>query len=172
VRGTGWRGLVPFGNTAIRRPFTDIKPMNKADILRYATEHNLSFRQDPTNTEDRYLRNRLREKLRFFDNGKKSELTKIYHRTYNLRDEVDDIVCEILQDITSKNGEIERKLFYDLDNNIALEILRAALLRAGVSATRPQILDFLNAIKTYHPGKYFNLPGDKLVKINKHNFVI
>ncbi len=161
VRGTGWRGLVPFGNNAIRRPFTDIKPMNKADILRYAAEHNLSFRQDPTNTSGQYLRNILREKL---GPKAKKHLLEIYHETNNLKIEIDAILDKILP----KDGVYERAWFSNLDNATAIEILRAGLLRAGISVTRPQALDFLDAIRTYKPGKHFNLPGDRLVEISKN----
>lgn len=165
VRGTGWRGLVPFGNTAIRRPFTDIKPMAKADILRYAAEHNLSFRQDPTNTSEQYLRNILREKL---DSATKKEFLKIYHVMNNLKIEIDATLDEFLPE----NGVYERAWFSNLDDATAIEILRAGLLRADISITRPQALDFLNAIRTYKPGKHFNLPGDRLIKMSKTNFTL
>ena len=171
ARGTGWRGLVPFGNAAVKRPFVKTG-VDKAKILQYAAEHSLAFRQDPTNTEDRYLRNRLRERLKFLENDKKVELLKIYHDMYNLRCEIDSSVRTVLQKITLENDKIERKIFYDLDDNVAQEILRAILHKAGISATRPQILDFLNAIRTYGPGKYFNLPGDILVKFTKDSFLI
>ena len=197
TRGTSWRGLVPFGNTAIKRPFieTTLLPKGSRDefsklqgcfsddgvpgdesdfvvdkkmILQYATEHGLSFRQDPTNTEDKYLRNRLREKMRFLDDSKKKELLKIYHQTNNLKNSVDQLLDEILP----KDGVYQRTWFDDLDRDEAIEILRAALMRAGVSATRPQMLDFLKAIREYEPAKQFNLPGDRLVKISKNFFIL
>ena len=43
LRGTGWRGLAPMANQNIERPLID---WPKSQIYRYATEHNLSFRQD------------------------------------------------------------------------------------------------------------------------------
>lgn len=53
---------------------------------------------------------------------------------------------------------------------VALELLRAGTLRAGIQATRPQLEEFRQAILNYAPGKRFNLPGDKLVKLNKEDF--
>ena len=62
LRGTGWRGLVPLDADDIKRPLIE-KNFSKKDLLKYAAENDLSFREDPTNHEDNYLRNRLREKL-------------------------------------------------------------------------------------------------------------
>ena len=169
VRGTGWRGLAPFGNLAIRRPLiSENLAMSKRDILCYAAKHEIVFRQDPTNTDERYLRNRLRHEVNNLPSDMQAKLLEIYHRMNNLRGEVDEILAEILPE----DGRYERDWFSDLDDLVALEILRAALLRAGVSATRPQILDFLSAIRTYGSGKKFNLPGDRLVRFTKSGFVL
>ena len=176
IRGTGWRGMAPFGNLAVFRPFlSDEMFMTKADILRYASENNIVFRQDPTNTEDRYLRNRVRHEVNNLPERSRAELVKIYHEMNNLRAEIDTVVGEILP----KDGVFERAWFAQpgdddsgLPDNVALEILRAGLLRAGISATRPQILDFLSAIRTYESGKKFNLPRDRLVRFTKSGFVL
>ena len=53
-----------------------------------------------------------------------------------------------------------------------MEMLRAALMRAGVSATRPQTMNFLKAIREYAPGKKFNLPGDRLVRMGRKDFML
>ena len=169
LRGTGWRGLAPFGNVVIRRPFLENTPViGKREVYKYAASHKVVFRQDPTNTDDRYLRNRLRLRVSELDSGTIFELLKIYHEMNNLKTSVDAILAEILPE----DGVFERKWFDDLDDAVALEILRAGLLRAGISATRPQILDFLRAIREYQPGKYFNLPGDRLVKFSKTSFAL
>ncbi len=167
IRGTGWRGMAPFGNAVVKRPFVETG-IDKAKILQYAVEHSLAFRQDPTNSDGRYLRNRLREKLRFLDNSKKNEFLKLYHETNNLRDEIDSIIADLLP----ANGIYFRHWFSRLDDDVAMEILRGALKKAGLSATRPQMLDFLKAIREYASGKQFNLPGDKLVKFGKRDFKI
>ena len=55
-RGTGWRGLAVIDSDVIR-PLTD---MNKSEILSYARNHNLKWREDSTNSTNVYLRNRIR----------------------------------------------------------------------------------------------------------------
>ena len=64
----------------------------------------------------------------------------------------------------------QRTWFTKLDQNIALELLRAGTLRANISATRPQLENFRQAILTYAPGKYFNLPNNHLIKLTKTMF--
>lgn len=61
IRGTGVDGLLLFKtwNQEVFRPFLDI---SKSDLLEYAEDHKISWVEDPSNTEDHYLRNWLREK--------------------------------------------------------------------------------------------------------------
>lgn len=169
-RGTGWRGLVPFTDESIHRFFLEFTH-SKREILDMASiyRNNVTFRQDPTNNESTYLRNRLREKLSLME---EYDLHVFYAGYYlpqtNLRRRIDNIIARLLPE----DGRYERSWFYEMDDKVALEILRAGLLKSGVSATRPQIMEFLSAIRTYAPHKKFNLPGDKLVTIYKDYFVL
>lgn len=173
LRGTGWRGLTPLDTPDIRRPFLEpeffglSEPWSKNDVMIYAAEHEVAFRQDPTNAEDNYLRNRLREKLKVFD--KKQAIYELWQKQKKLKTEIDEIVAKLLPE---KGKAWQRSWFKNLDKNVALEILRAGTLRAGISATRPQLENFRQAILTYAPGKSFNLPGDKLVRFSKDEFYL
>ena len=62
LRGSGLKGLrsIPRQNGPIIRPMLNF---TKSDIYEYAVEHNIPFREDTTNFEDHYLRNRIRQKL-------------------------------------------------------------------------------------------------------------
>jgi tRNA(Ile)-lysidine synthase len=59
LRGAGLRGLcgMPAVRGAIVRPLIQVV---RRDILAYVQAHHLSFRDDPSNTQRRYRRNRLR----------------------------------------------------------------------------------------------------------------
>ena len=169
LRGTGPRGLAVLSAPKIHRPFID-GPFNevfdKKAILKYACENEIPFRQDPTNYEDVYLRNRVRPITANLDDGTKKKLYELWNKQKDIFDEVDEIV----NDLIPKDLVFERAWFKNLDDNLAIEILRAGLLKVGISATRPQLADFLNAIRTYETGKQFNLPNDKLVKLNRKDF--
>ena len=169
LRGTGIRGLAGLSTLGIRRPFIDgffSEIFDKRKILKYAAKNKLIFREDPTNSSDDYLRNRIRQKV--FDLNFETK-QKIFELWKKQKADVFEIE-KILENILPENQKYERAWFFNLDEKISLEILREALMRARISATRPQILEFLNAIKTYLPGKKFNLPSDRLVKINKKDF--
>lgn len=172
IRGTGWRGLAVMNTAGIRRPFLENyielgfeKPPAKNDLLRYAGEHNLRFREDQSNSSDEYLRNRLYHQMNNF--GAKMEVFELWQKQVKLRSEIDTLIAE-----TSPSGEWQRNWFRKMPDEVALEMLRAGLFKKDIKATRPQLWDFLKAIREYAPGKYFNLPGDRMVRINRDVFDI
>ena len=177
IRGTGIRGLAPFSSFGVRRPFLDgfldprefrLEAFDRRGILKYAAEHKISFRQDPTNTSQDYLRNRVREKT---FNLPLSTKLKIYRLWQEQREIVRGIDREV-EGLVPEDLRFGREMFREMGEREGLEILRGGLMRAGVSATRPQMREFYQAILDYAPGKKFNLPGDKLVRINKKDFML
>ena len=168
LRGTGWRGITALVSSDIVRPMLS---WPKSKIYRYAAEHQIVFREDPTNHEDDYLRNRLRPKVsEFLHNDLPSgvALLVIGIRQGTIRSEIEALASEILP----HEKTYPRAIFKNLDDATAEEILRSILVSHNISATRPQIHDFLDAIRTYNSGKKFNLPKDRLVRFNKSEFVL
>ena len=177
LRGTGFRGLACLSSPGIRRPFLDglfdpeefgFSAFDKSSILTYASKNDIHFRLDPTNETSVYLRNRVREKTRSLPLEKKLTLFELWQAQKSLVKEIDSLTESILPE----NLIFSRSIFSELNDSTSLEILRAALLRAGVSTTIPQRKEFLTAIRTYAPEKMFNLPKDKMVKIHKQNFML
>lgn len=173
LRGTGWRGLAVLDAPGVRRPLLETEicyePMDKQAIWEYAAKRGLKFREDQTNSSLDFLRNRVRAKLteEDWEFEQKLKMWRLWQRQKELKREIDQLVVSLLP----PEGEPwRRKWFQELDESVAQELLRAGLLRAGVRATRPQIEDFRQAILHYQSGKCFNLPGNKLVKIEKKTF--
>lgn len=174
LRGTGWRGLAPFSDARIEQPFIAEK-MTKNDILVEAAKNGIIFRQDPTNVEENYLRNRLRKNVAAM---KKDELLKIYNlyeRQAKIRQEIETITGSLVADVAEQkmptgHMQYSRVFFRLLDDDVALEVLRSVVTRCDVSLTRPQLKDFLTAVREYLPGKRFNLPGDRMAEIRKNWF--
>lgn len=173
VRGTGWRGLAALDSADIKRPFLETEwfyePMDKAAIIEYAAKRGLHWREDSTNTSDKYLRNRVRERIaeENLSFEKKLAIWELWQKQKALRREIDQSIRETLPE-----KEWQRSWFRELNKATALELLRAGILRAGISTTRPQLEEFRQAILNYAPGKCFNLPQDKLVKLKKDSFTI
>ncbi|MBR3323720.1 tRNA lysidine(34) synthetase TilS [Candidatus Saccharibacteria bacterium] len=162
LRGTKWRGLAPMNSSNIKRPFIEMG-WGKKDILKYAGARQLKFRQDPTNYEDKYLRNRIRQQLAEKNSRDLQNLLELFRRQTTIKTEIEQIIADILP----PDGIYQRNWFKNLDEQVALEILRASLAQKNIRVTYPQLKDFLAAIKTYAPEKIFNLPSGKLVKIHK-----
>lgn len=183
IRGTGWRGLACLDAENIERPLLEAEnlyePMDKLAIYEYAAKRGLRFREDQTNSSNKYLRNRVREALaeenddhREMEWEEKMRIWQLWQEQKKLKREINKIVVSLLP---AEGEKWQRKWFRELDvdewgQKVARELLWAGLLRAGVRATRPQIEDFRQAILNYRPGKFFNLPGDKLIRLGKLDF--
>lgn len=169
IRGTGWRGLTPFYGDELVRPFI-IAKMWKRDVLRFAGEQNICFRQDPTNHETNYLRNRVRKKMAALDEITRVNIINLFEKQNELRGKIEKLVTELAkQTVVGKNFH-KKELFLVADENVALEVLREICLMHGYSLTRKQLADFLSAIKTYAPHKRFNLPKNHFATILKNYF--
>ena len=163
IRGTGWRGLVPFQNSLIERPLLN---WFKKDIYLYAVKNNIVFRQDQTNTDDKYLRNRIRLKFTELSDLEKQKIINLHSKQKILSKEIDKIANQLVSEIID-GEEIERKIFQETDNVVATELLRRTLSRFGYNLTRPQLYLALDAMRNYHKGKKFNLPHNHFIVFSR-----
>lgn len=106
IRGTGWRGLTPFSDNRIHRPFIEMG-FYKVDILRFAAENKVLFREDPTNATDDYLRNRVRSKLLIMPRVEKERLIDFYKRQAIIRHEIEELCESLLNFLLMKNSSDE-----------------------------------------------------------------
>ena len=166
LRGTGWRGLAPLRNPQIKRPLLD---WEKRDIYIYATKNRLSFRQDQTNTEDGYLRNRVRAALLGATQEQKDNLYRLYLDQCQIADQIEELISTWHQ---GEDKSIKRDIFDAIDDDIALELLRDYLQEYDISQTRPQLRRILTAIREYQAGKRFPLGKDAFIQISKYNFSV
>lgn len=171
IRGTGWRGLAVFGNRGIGRFFVDFHDRlggfwSKKDVINYALDKGLEWHEDETNTDPKYLRNRVRAVLGKAGNYGElvQEVGQLFWGQRRLADEIDKIVAEI---VGAENLD-ERQVLLSLPEEALAEILRAKLIKSGHAQTRNGITKLVDAIETYQNGKRVNLEGDFLVKIGKN----
>ena len=165
IRGTGWRGLAPMSASNIERPLLDWR---KKDIYRYACEHNLSFRQDQTNTEGDYLRNRVREKLCGLSEEDKVKLLELYASQKKIRGEYEEIMAVIIKG--EEADYCQKRLILESPHECALEIMREWLLMNGVSLTRPQLEKCIDAVREYAPNKKLSLDREHFLEVGKYSF--
>jgi tRNA(Ile)-lysidine synthase len=161
-RGTGWRGLAVLDSENIIRPMTRFF---KSEIREFAEKNNLEWHEDSTNVSDLYLRNRFRKKLIGFDDSKKLEILSLWSAQKNIKSEIEKTISELVE----KKGEYERKMFFDLPESVAIEIIR--YITNGL-LTRPQMMRTLAAIKTFESSKVLQPGGNLSIRFSSRNFIV
>lgn len=160
-RGTGWRGLAAMDSDVIR-PLIN---MTKTEILDYAKNHKLSWREDSTNLHQDYLRNRLRHKMIDMEYDKKWQLLGLWSQQKSIKREIDKEIVRLI----GSGPNYSRYFFTHINDNLAIECLRVATMS---KLTRPQLIKALYAIKTIKPGKIYTAGSGIIMNFSSRNFVI
>lgn len=156
ARGTGWRGLAVLNAEDIYRPLINFK---KQEIINYAKQNNLKWREDSTNSLNVYMRNIVRHKIDL-SNEQKNELQILHQEQIRLAEEIKSEVTSLLKSIKNDN-KISRYFINSIDQASAYEIIRE--LTKG-ELTPNQIDSVINAIKTQRNGTIFE--ASKNIKIH------
>ncbi len=165
IRGTGWRGLAVLDSPDILRPLLS---MTKKEIIDYAKKNDLQWREDATNSDMKYLRNNVRQKLKDLDDETKELLRRYRQRQVFLRQMVDNEINPLIH-----TSPYSRYLLANVPQVAGLELLRGILIHeTGQGLTRPQLVRALLAIKTYQPTKVFAINSDYVLTFSRTDFVV
>ncbi len=122
-RGSGWRGLAPLKETDdIKRPLLNIW---KSQLIEYARENNLNWREDSTNKVLDTPRNHLRDKLAGSPKLKE-ELHQQLISNDKVRDDKEKELGKLAKEIISTSEgtiTIDRSKLLSLDKDIARDLL-------------------------------------------------
>ena len=132
------------------RPLID---MTKADVVRYALEHDLDWREDKTNDSQGYWRNRLRAQVIGRLLTERNKMLALSHGQRRLRVEIDYEVTRYIEqrvDCVDNRPVMYRYDLIMLPADVAIEILRR-LTKGWL--TRPQLGQLLLFIKVGKPSK-------------------
>lgn len=163
IRGTGWRGLAPFTiETRLLRPLLHVR---KDDLVGYARRHNIAWRNDPTNTDQTYLRNYVRHSLIPLFNQRSNTWYDIFLRHIRnqqaLRHDINFECQQWLNSNAVKTAEQWQCRRYALimpEPSMAYELLQALFTAAtGHTAERPLAEAALLFTKAARPGKRMQL---------------
>jgi len=61
IRGTGVSGL--HGIQELDKIIRPLLKLEKYDLIKYAKQHNIDYREDSSNSDDKYVRNKIRNKI-------------------------------------------------------------------------------------------------------------
>lgn len=165
-RGTGWRGLAVLGRSDVWRPLLS---MRKKAILQYAAEHNLQWREDSTNSSQKYLRNRMRAALRMASDDSVEYMALLRSRQAELRDQIEAEGNSVLP----AGIYYPRHLFISIGSDVAVELLRHICLRhLQDSLTIKQRQQMLHAIKTLHSGRVYEISNGITLRFTKTEFIV
>ncbi len=127
IRGTSLTGLIGM------RPEADgyIRPLlalSKNEILTYLHTHTIAYLQDPTNTSDNYLRNRLRKNvlpaLKLADHRFEKNFQSTLERLHNAELLLEKITQETFNKISANSGEsLDKQAFLSLDTYLQQRLL-------------------------------------------------
>jgi tRNA(Ile)-lysidine synthase len=151
LRGTGRRGVSAIANNpSVIRPLLNVP---KADLLSYAGHHRLKWREDSTNADPKYLRNKIRrEVLPNLTAEQKNQFIKNIQEITDNNKIADALVATISQSIETK-GKIDRYKFTMLPDDIAKEIIIYWLRQKSVMEYDKKIVERLVVtIKTAKSG--------------------
>ena len=171
IRGSGRRGLSSLQSTAAtRRPLLG---ESKATITAYAVFHNLQWKEDSTNADDKYLRNYIRHYVlpKFTESDQKS----LYNIIVNMRvtnSEIDQITEALLAEITD-DGCVQRDAYSCLPHPVAKELMVCWLRRNNITVINTAMIERLVlAAKTAAAGKRFNVKGGLWLWVMTRNLAL
>jgi tRNA(Ile)-lysidine synthetase-like protein len=166
MRGTGWRGVCSLRSTGnIVRPLLGIG-MKKADIVRYAIKHGLSWREDSTNDDVRYLRNYIRHGLTSQLSAEvTSQLRALYDRQCELRLQIDAELSALL----TPHDPLSRYACIMMGDDVAEELIPAWLDQPLQRPTTRRILHFA---KTARPGSKLSFDSNQFIEATLRELIV
>lgn len=161
LRGTGWRGLAVLDSDVVRL-LTGVK---KSEIIDYANDHKLTWHDDSTNFENKYLRNRIRHHTNNLEEDKKRQLLSLWAQQKSLKQLISKEAAKLVGD----GPTYSRYFFIHIDQSTGMECLRHIV---GTSLTRPQLIKALHAIKTALPHKIYDAGNGVKIYFTSRNFTV
>lgn len=160
LRGTGRSGLSSLASTNERvRPLLHIP---KKELVAYAQEHGLAWREDSTNKDTKYLRNAIRHTIvtKMSDTQRQNWLT-ILGDIHTVNQKLDAEIYILLRRGLHKGTLVlNRSWFIALPHGIAKEVIRALLYRSGAKDVDKKTIERLVVqIKTLPGGKTLQASG-------------
>jgi len=171
LRGTGRRGLTALASTPTRlRPLLDV---SKTDILAYAKQHGIAWREDSTNADQRYLRNYIRHTLLpQFNEAARRTLLQIIADMRQQNEDINRLLADCLAAWTVGTC-MNRRQFTLLPHAVAKEMLAAWLRQNGLLSYDARTLERVTiAAKTLHPGRAISLVSGAVIYVEKETLAL
>lgn len=166
LRGTNRRGLSSLRSMdTVKRPLANV---SKKELIRYAELEGLRWREDSTNSDERYARNyiRLRIMPRFTSTSRK-ELLAIIQRATRLNEAIFTQLINYLH-IQPARDTLDRHGFIMLPHLVSREVMAEWLLQnTGAELTKNMLERLVHAAKTGKTGSKIDVDKDYWLEIGR-----
>lgn len=166
LRGTRRKGLTPFTSQPdIIRPLTD---RTKAELINYAKDQGLVWREDSTNQNLNYRRNYIRHQVvPRLTSEQRQQLLQLNQQTVAVNQEIDQLLANWLGD------RLDRRQFIALPHDISREVMAAWLRQHHITDFSAQTIERLvAAAKTYQPGQQMPVQAGWYLRVSKADLAL
>ena len=167
IRGTGWRGLQSLRDTEThRRPFINTP---KIDIVTHAIENNVSWREDSTNDDMRYLRNYVRYGIMPRLSGEQThELFSLYEKQCKIGSMITAASKQLLRLASDGEDALSRYWLIMTPDKVARELLRQ---KYG-AMTNMQLSRLLAFARTARHGAKLEVSKQHMFRVTPHQLIV
>lgn len=166
----GWRTIPPISGPFIR----PLMGTSREEILAYARENEIEYREDPSNSEQKYLRNKIRHELLPLIESWRPGVRRSLWRSVDLLREMDGVIQEDLQERLGDKRELSSPSMQIpfaeiLDHGSPMLTLHFLLRKQGFHPDRLE--DILIAMQEGRTGATFSDGGMK-VTIDRGRLIV
>lgn len=171
LRGTGRKGLSALkSHGGVERPLLYI---SKAEIADYARVHRLEWREDSTNTDEKYLRNYIRRRIvPRLDEQSRSRLLEIIANSAANSDKIDTLLVKYLSE-NSGSGRLVRRSVVEMPHAVAREVMAAWLRDHGLrDFDRSTLERLVIGAKTARAGSRFDVRRSLKLRVGRNDLAL
>lgn len=171
MRGTGRRGMSSLQSSeSLVRPLLGY---TKSQLIEYAQNHALPWREDTTNQDVMFTRNYVRHKiLPNFSEGHRAQLLILLDGLRDINHELDGHLINLLHTQPALDV-LDRQWFIGLPHDISKEVVHAWLNRQAINNLSKRTIDRLVvAMKTGHSGQRIDVDKKLLLLIRKDSLAL
>lgn len=168
LRGTGRKGLTSLASTGtLVRPLLD---MTKQDILVYAKQHNIAWREDSTNQDTTYTRNKIRHTiLAKFKEVDRQNLLGIIDKQRRINQEIDETIADL---IVLDETELPKNVVVQAPYSVSCELLASWLRTHGLEFDQKTIHRLTVGVKVLQAGRLIEVNNDSVLRVAKQTVIL
>ncbi|HET8670317.1 MAG TPA: tRNA lysidine(34) synthetase TilS [Candidatus Saccharimonadales bacterium] len=171
MRGTGRKGLSSLRSTGdLLRP---LLPVAKEEIVAYAQDHRIAWREDSTNRSKRYARNYVRQAIMpRLSRAARKKLLGFIEKAGQINPIIDRLLLVQLRTHMDEEG-LDRNWFIMLPHNLSCEVITVWLRSYNIRQFDRKTIERLVVLsKTGKPGKIGDVNAEYLLKVSKTSLAL